>query len=199
MFWIFPTKPVRTDEGFFSRMVPSEWTMERKLDGFRAILVQDGLKTKIFSRDKTELELSSNLKEQIKCLNFPDGTVLDGELWNHSLRGSWQRGVPGQISFWDVIAIQGRWMGQRPIEERRRILTEILTNKARIQTPDILIESHTEASKEVYDSLKRESAKSQFRNGGVHGVVLKKVNSFRHDHVKRSVEHADWLKIVWRT
>jgi len=172
--------------------------MERKLDGFRSILVQDGSKTRIFSRDKRELELSSNLKEQIKNLDLPDGTVLDGELWNHSLRGSWQRGVPGQISFWDVIAMGGKWIGEKTIEERRKILTEVLPASVRADTPDILIEGHIEASRDVYDALKKIAAKSQFKNGGIHGVVLKRTGSGRHDHVNRCVEHADWLKIVWR-
>ena len=189
-------KPIRIDDGVFDRIDMSAYTIEEKLDGFRLILIVDN-GVKLYTRQKNQMLIPDNLKSQLDCLSLPDGTILDGEIWNESKRGSWvhDRSSVCYLSFWDIMSFKYEDISAFPIEKRREILSNLVPNEGDIRTS-----SYYQASKERYKEIKEMSIEfrrvNKSKSGFVHGAVLKRKGSPRRDNVVRSVEHADWLKIV---
>jgi len=196
--WRFPFKPVKVPENVFKTLDASKYTMERKFDGWRAIVVQAGT-TSLWTRDKVRIEMPDNLEEQLAELRLPEGTILDGEIWNPLKRGSWRhdKKVMCKLTLWDVVRDGPRDLSLRPIEERRTILDELLGKK----TPDVETVQWLDATPEIFGEVLREVQafrdENALRSGFVHGVVLKRKGSPRRDHATRCVEHPDWLKIIF--
>jgi len=142
--------------------------------------------------------MPTNLVEQIDSLNLPDGTLLDGEIWNPLKRGSWKHhsGISCKLTFWDTIRIGGSSVQHQPIEYRFEKLSELLNSASK----DVSIVPRFEATAEQYmkvlASVKAARQASELRSGFIHGAVLKRKGSPRRDSNVRCVEHPDWLKIV---
>jgi ATP-dependent DNA ligase len=197
--WKYPFKPVRATWAVFKTLPLQNYFLEKKYDGFRAI-VQVNSGASLWTRDKVQIAMPNNLNEQLQSLSLPDGTVLDGEIWNMSKRGSWRHN-PKEIcalTLWDAIRVGHRDLSNEPIETRRQQLEQLLSNKTTpdIQATEILPadEKTARAADEEAHSF-REGAKA--KSGFIHGVVLKRRGSPRRDNAVRCVEHADWLKIVF--
>jgi ATP-dependent DNA ligase len=197
MFWLYPMKPVRTDDHIFDRLDMSNYDMEVKLDGFRLILVCDkGLQ--LYTRQKNRMIMPDNLREQLSALSLPDRTILDGEIWNYDKRGAWAHDASSicHITFWDVTRIGDKDISTLPIEERRARLNNLVK-----ESDDIFTIKPTTASSDAFSDVKRQAMehkiRTKSRTGFVHGVVLKRKGSPRRDHSNRSVEHPDWLKICF--
>lgn len=197
--WLFPMKPRRINETLLSSLRLDDYVMERKYDGHRAILVVGKSGPKLFTRHKTDLVMTDNIRPQIESLNLPEGTVLDGELWTPTKRGSWtqNRSVVCSLSFWDVMAFQGQLVGSLPLEKRRFVLERMIGDG----TEDIKVVEQEAVTRERIEKIRKEAMDhrqaTQSRSGFVHGVVLKRKGSPRRDHPNRSVEHPDWMKIVY--
>jgi len=189
---MYPMKPVRTTETFFSVQNLKEWSLERKLDGHRAITIWKNSGPEVYTREKNRIEMPDYIKQELKGLKVPVGTVVDGEIWSFEKRGDWKNRKNVSLSIWDVIAANWRWVGKSPIEARRMMLNSLIPNTME----HIQIEKSFEVSKSIYASLKEEGYKN--KTGGIHGVVLKRNGSVRYDHPNRSTESAEWMKIVWR-
>ena len=190
-------KPVRVTEEVFKTIDPNKYVMEKKYDGFRALLIMNG-SPKLWTRDKNRIELPNNLVDQLNALNLPEGTVLDGEIWNPLKRGSWRhdRGVKCQLTFWDVIRVGYKDMSQLPLEERKKILDNLVLGKCE----DIGSVEQLPASLEGYRKIAEEAELHKeatgLRSGFIHGAVLKRKGSPRRDHAVRCAEHSDWMKLV---
>ncbi len=197
-WWIYPFKPVPVDAGILDRIDRSRYTMEPKMDGWRAWLIVQNGRAELWTRQKNKIEVPANLKAEIADLKLPEGTVLDGEIWNPEKRGGWKHsnGVDCRLSFWDAVRVGGRDIGQEPIETRREAMRSVIG----VGTPSIEIVRVLPAERAALDEIRAEAMAAQAvtksKSGFVHGVVLKRNTSPRRDSAMRSVEHADWMKIV---
>lgn len=196
--WKYPFKPLKMTETSFAKMDVSGYTMEKKYDGWRAIVVS-GTPTTMWTREKVHIEMPENVGEQLAGLNLPGGTILDGEIWNPLKRGSWRhdRKVRCKLTVWDIVQAAGRDVSGEPIEERRRIL-ESLLDEGSEDVGRVMVE---DASRKTFDRIlgevKEFREENAIRSGFVHGVVLKRRGSPRRDHATRCVEHCDWLKMIF--
>ncbi len=197
--WIYPMKPKRINESLLSSLRLDDYVLEKKYDGHRAILVVGEHGPRLFTRQKTDLVMPDNIRPQIEALNLPAGTILDGELWTPTKRGSWtqNKSVVCSLSFWDIMAFQGQLTGAMPLDKRRWILEHMIGDGTQdvkvVEQEPVTVERIAEIRKEAVEH--REATQS--RSGFVHGVVLKRRGSPRRDNPNRSAEHADWLKIVY--
>ncbi len=197
-WWMFPFKPVRVQDSIFEKIPESGYVMEKKYDGWRALAISGPHGVTLWTREKTRIEMPDNLREQVESLKLPEGTVLDGEIWNPSKRGSWRhaRGIKCMLTFWDVVRSGTRDVSGLKLEDRRAEMEALLG----AGTDDVRTVRWLPATRAAYDEVRREAEsfreEHSARSGFVHGVVLKRRGSPRRDHAVRCVEHADWLKIV---
>jgi ATP-dependent DNA ligase len=199
--WKFPFKPVRAPWSVFQTLTLSNYFMEKKFDGWRAI-VQVGANNivTLWTREKRLITMPDNLNKQLALLQMPEGTLLDGEIWNMSKRGAWKhnRSAVCALTLWDAIRVDTRDFSGEPIEKRREALEKLLEGK---DTPDIKATELLAADETIARQIDAEARSfregSQARSGFIHGVVLKRRGSPRRDNAVRCVEHADWIKIVF--
>ena len=196
--WKFPFKPVRVPENTMLSLDPSLYTMERKLDGWRAMVVMSKKPT-LWTREKVKIEVPTNLEEQLLSLNLPEGTVLDSEIWNPLKRGSWRHNTQVQckLSVWDVIKSGTKEMGSSSIEDRRKELNKLIGNGTNDIKSIEVLGATVENFNQVLNEAKQFRMDNTIRSGFIHGVVIKRNGSPRRDHPTRSTEHPDWLKIVF--
>jgi ATP-dependent DNA ligase len=171
--------------------------MEKKYDGFRAILIVDQTQ-ELWTREHRKIEVPDNLRTQLLELNLPKGTVLDGEIWTPTKRGSWRhnRTVQCHLTFWDVIRSGTQDMSRDPLEKRFEELIKLVAGRV----PEISTVERFQASLDGYRRIVEEAkafkASTRSRSGFIHGAVLKRRNSPRRDHSTRCIEHSDWMKLV---
>jgi len=198
-FFKFPMKPIRASWSIFKTLDPEKYTLEPKYDGFRAI-VQVGKEVTLWTRDKVQMVIPNNLVSQLAELDMPEGTLLDGEIWNMSKRGSWRHN-PKEVcalTLWDTIRFAKRDLSNEPIEVRRKHLEDLLQGK---NTPDIKSTEILPVDEMLTHKMDEEAhlfrENSKARSGFIHGVVIKRRGSPRRDHVTRCIEHCDWVKLVF--
>ncbi len=197
-WWSYPFKPVRVRESIFESLVREEWILEKKYDGFRAIAIVGPDGVSLWTRDRVRIAMPDNLREQVASLDLPSGTVLDGEIWTPTKRGSWRhhREVKCSLTLWDAVRTGSVDLSKSPVEERRRALKALIGKG----TDEVGIVEWLPASAESYAEVRKEAesfrVQERSRSGFVHGAVLKRLGSPRRDHAVRCVEHPDWLKLV---
>ena len=199
MQWtMFPFKPVRITEHLFRSKNWDEYVLELKYDGYRAIQIVNG-SNQLWTRERKPIAMPDNLRGQLASLNLPPGTVLDGEIWTPTKRGSWRhdKTVVCNLTFWDAIRVGMQDLSQEKLEKRHERLIELVGDKA----PNVtVVEQHPATVKSFEAALKlaqthRNSTDS--KSGFIHGVVLKKLGSPRRDHPTRTIDHPDWVKVVF--
>lgn len=199
MFWKYPMKPVRINMSALSRMELSKYIMEVKLDGHRAILIVEGGRKKLWTRQKAPIAVPKTLADQLDAVKMVDGTVLDGEIWNPLKRGGWtaEGGEPNVLTFWDCLREGVQDIGARTLSERREALLRLLgegNEGVRVVSQEAVT---VERIREIFEESLAVRKESRSRSGFVHGVVLKLRGSPRRDHATKTHEHPDWLKIVF--
>jgi ATP-dependent DNA ligase len=197
--WQYPMKPVRINENVFRNLRLADYLMERKFDGFRVLAISGSEGVKLWTRHKRVLKTPPSLLKELNLKRMPVGTVLDGEIWSDKKRGGWETKDDKEcrVTFWDCLSEGHRLLGKSPIEERRDAMRSILGNGCdRVQIVEAL-----DATVENLHKIQNEASKVRFqdetRSGFIHGAVLKRRGSRRHDHPKRSAEDASWLKVVF--
>lgn len=191
--WSIPMKPVKITEANFKTLDLDQYTMEPKMNGWRVTVVFDP-NISVWSRRKYRVGIPTSLISKLKDLNLPRTTILDGELWLPNQRGGYENNQDCYISLWDITEYNDTNLMKSTIEERKNYLRKISN------TESIRIVKSFEASFDNYQSIKRRALELRQQSNSfscIHGVVLKKKNSPRRDHCSRSIEHPDWLKIVW--
>ena len=197
-WWMYPFKPVKTTKSIFSKIDLTKYTMEVKLNGWRSIAIFNGI-PKLFTRHKNQIQIPSDLSKQITNLNLPLGTVLDGEIWDPNKRGGWKTCQPGgcYLSVWDIIRLGTKDLSKEPIETRRKILNSLMKKDCpNIRSVKIFKVSLNQCN-QIHQRAIEHQTQRNFKHGFIHGVVLKKNGSLRHDHSTTSITHPDWLKIVF--
>jgi bifunctional non-homologous end joining protein LigD len=121
----------------------AEWSHELKLDGYRAILVRDGARVEMRSRNDRDLSpmFPQFAAESLKL--HAEQVVIDGELvaldpnGRPSFQALQHRGsYPNHhLIFYafDVLHVDGRDVMSRPIEERRAHLPELISETGSIK------------------------------------------------------------------
>lgn len=198
-WWKYPQKPVRINQQVLQNLNPDDYTMEPKIDGHRVVLIAGTSQVYVYTRQKRRIQPPNYLMDELRSINFPAGTVLDGEIWNIAKRGGWKKFDRDgfSITFWDTIRTGTVDLSSSSLEDRRDALFSLLNRetehvlRTEILKPSMaIVESLHQKAREVRDS-------PDIRSGYIHGVVLKKNGSPRRDHATRSTKHPDWLKYVF--
>ena len=161
---------------------PSSWQVEWKWDGIRAQLVRRDGATYIWSRGE-EL-ITERFPELVAWAAFlPEGVVLDGEIlpWKEGKPlpfaqlqrriGRTKLGpriladVPAMLVVYDLLEHEGRDIRERPLSERRALLTEVLTPPF-IPSPTVTLRS--------WDDARAAHARSREQNA--EGLMLKRLD-----------------------
>jgi bifunctional non-homologous end joining protein LigD len=146
---IIPFEPIRSDT------IPTgdQWIYEVKWDGTRMLTYYDGEKTELFNRKKRNrthhypelLDISSYCKS--------DSVILDGEIialaedgkpsFHQAMRRDLikkldrvkevQRVVPITYMIFDIVFYNGQWINEKPLKERKQILSSIIEPNNTIQ------------------------------------------------------------------
>lgn len=193
-------KPVMINEAVFKGLDQSNYTMEPKMDGWRIIAIAGSNKVYTFTRQRSPLKVPVSIQSELDSLNLPAGTVLDGEIWSPMKRGGWDNLKPGEckLTFWDVIRDGTKDISNQPIEIRRQTLTDLLSNMLD-NIEQAAVHAVSAENLQMLEKQAREIRDDKaLRSGFIHGVVLKRNGSPRRDHACRSIEHPDWLKIVYQ-
>jgi ATP-dependent DNA ligase len=158
---------------YFGEKLSGKWIVEPKIDGWRLQIIKylNG-KIEYWGR---RLEKKPNWTKNLNYLdkylkNVPKGTLLDCELY--STKG--RRGIPSvirktgkakpKIFVFDIVFLKGKFLGKKPLRERKRIL-----EKLKFKKPFYLLEF--EKLKNLKESLKKSLKK------GYEGIILKNLNS----------------------
>jgi DNA ligase-1 len=164
-----------------------EWQAEWKWDGIRAQVIRRQGQVLVWSRGE---ELVTDRFPEIRDVGaaLPDGTVLDGEIlaWTgeHPMAFSvLQRRIgrksvgakllseaPVALMAYDVMEHDGQDIRNKPLSERRTILGELVRQ---VRLPALRISSTVPAA--TWEQL--ESIRSEARERGVEGLMLKRRNS----------------------
>ena len=198
--WKYPFKPLKATWAVFQTVNLQNYFMEKKYDGWRAMVQVANNTVTLWTRDKKLIAMPNNLGEQLAKLEMPEGTLLDGEIWNMDKRGAWRHNpsVVCALTLWDAIRVGVRDLSNEGIESRRQQLEQLLAGK---DTPDVKTTEILPADEKLARQIDEEAHSfregAQARSGFIHGVVLKRHRSPRRDNAVRCVEHADWLKVVF--
>jgi len=167
---------------------PTDWQIERKWDGIRGqLIVRDG---ELFVWSRGEELVTDKFPEYHPLTELlPDGTVLDGEILpfadgkpltfnvlqtrigRKNITKKILQSAPVSLMVYDILEHEGEDIRQRPMQERRQILEEMVKN---IPANNILLLS------EVLDFETWEDAAAERENSRLHlseGFMLKRKDS----------------------
>jgi bifunctional non-homologous end joining protein LigD len=163
------------------------WLYEVKLDGYRALIVKDGARVRLVSRNEKDLTSAYPSAVSAATRINADAAVVDGEIVAVDAQGrpSFQalqhRGAhPGHaVVFYafDLLHLDGRDLTGLPLDERRGRL------------PDLLARSGVLLSQELPGTAAQVTA--AVRQLGLEGVIAKRRDS-RYDAEQRT---GAWVKL----
>lgn len=176
------------------------WQAEWKWDGIRSQIIKRNSEVYIWSRGE---DLITERFPELKfaALNFPDGTVIDGEImaWqnNHplpfaelqkrigrkNLTKKILEEVPIKLVGYDIIEYNSEDIRDKTLAERRKILVQAVKN---LNDEIFIVSPVVEYSS--WDELRTEREKS--RNLFVEGIMLKRKDS----QYKTGRKKGDWWK-----
>src|SRR5919201_4864842 len=108
--WLEPMAATLTQDRFIGR----DWMFERKFDGIRLLAYKRGADVRLYSRNRLPQDLPSVARA---VAHLPvNEAILDGEM-------TWD-GRSGYHVF-DILWLDGRLLTGLPIEERRRLLSQL--------------------------------------------------------------------------
>lgn len=176
----------------------SDWYAEWKWDGIRAQAIRRQGRTFIWSLGE-ELVTERFSELTSACESVPDGTVLDGEIlaWRDaevrpfqelqrrimrkSATGKLLVEVPVILMCFDLLELGGEDLREKPISERRRLLTQLLTPGALDERPSCraqlnpVLRVSPLAEGKSWDDLMELRSNSRLLK--VEGLMLKRRNS----------------------
>jgi bifunctional non-homologous end joining protein LigD len=176
----------------------SGWSFELKWDGFRAIVsTEDGLRV----RSRRGWNMTPVLPELRK---LPTGLVLDGELVAWKGKVPWfpnvcrrvlnhDMSIPLTYVVFDLLAIEGTELTQRPYTERRRLLEELDLKDAWWTTSEVFDDGNALYSAICEQGLEGVVAKrnsSRYRSGERGWVKLKNPSYWRRDFEIEAMQHS---------
>jgi bifunctional non-homologous end joining protein LigD len=178
----------------------SDWLLEIKYDGYRALAILAGKSAELWSRN--EKPLSARYPEvteavsKLKC----ESAVLDGEIaaLDEKGRPAFQllqaraEGGPGSVPLvyflFDLLHLNGVSLLEQPIEERKALLEKLLRGAPKIlrfspvfeQEPAVLLE---EVRRQGLEGIVGKRRGSSYESGRRSGAWVKKRISFDQEFV----------------
>jgi DNA ligase-1 len=171
----------------------ADWILEWKWDGIRAQLVRRGGSVHLWSRGE---ELITHRFPEIAAAatRLPDGTVLDGEvlayrdgrplpfsalqqrIGRQKQVAQMARAVPVVFMTYDLLEEQGRDIRDRPLQERRARLVQVLASRSQDDAgPEGVLRVSPIVEGATWNELAAERRDSRAR--GVEGLMLKRAAS----------------------
>ena len=181
---------------------PSDWQAEFKWDGIRGQLVFRGNEVFVWSRGE-ELVTDKYPEYNELLESIPQGTVLDGEILAYkegkvlpfqqlqtrigrkNLTKKLLDQSPVVLMAYDVLEFEGKDIREKPLEERRKLLTQIVA-QARQHTENIILSDSLEFTNWQDLAQLREDA----RTINAEGLMIKRKDSTYRVGRKRG----DWYK-----
>lgn len=179
----------------------SEWIAERKFDGTRLLLEKFDNEIRLLTRrgvDRAET-VAATTREAADTLD--DGVILDGEytfldpygvsqfIPIHAQSDIEDRDVTGHLFVFDVLAVDGGWCLDRPLVERKALLSETVTSGDRIR----VVADRKRGFQDFFDDLV---------DRGEEGIMIKRRNSpyypgtrSRHWQKVKSVTERDAIAV----
>lgn len=163
------------------------WFFEIKWDGYRAIAEIENEKVKLYSRNLLSFENKfKTIIEELKKIKHD--TVLDGEIVTLDKNGKpsfqylqdYEKNPKGELIYYvfDILYLDGFDLQNKPLWERKKILTEIIPKKG-----FVVVGEEVKTNGIAFF----EAAKKQ----GLEGIVAKESNSI----YEQGVRGKNWLKI----
>ena len=179
--WRAPDKPIRATLGNLPILERrGGYVAQPKIDGHRAAVEIDDHEIRVISRQDNPLPVSVAVKEQVRSLNLPAGTMLDCEWAGRRAKAAEGLWILGLL-FWEWI-----WVGPQSLTERLKPL-EVLTD-----LPPLInrVASHTEGFlplllDQIGDPLSE-------------GIVLKRIATPLVGKRSGSAKNPGWYKVKWR-
>jgi bifunctional non-homologous end joining protein LigD len=190
--------PMLATAGTTADLHGSEWLFELKWDGIRALVVADGQKIRLISRNGNDMSASYPELTDRDCWP-PQDFIADGEIIAVGPRGRPDFGllqgrmkltkpgdvkkacaiIPVRLMLFDLLADGGEDLRRRPLEERRERLADFYRPSA---CPVELSESLDERVEHILESA---------QELGLEGVMAKRTDS-RYVSGQRS---RSWIKL----
>lgn len=169
---------------------PGDWIYEIKFDGWRALVLKDGEKTRLVSRNEKDFtDKFPDLTADLASLNISDA-ILDGEIvaLDENGRSSFQtlqaalmgdELPPLHYYAFDLLRLDGHDLRAEPLEKRKDLLHEVLQGAPdSIRFSDSLGRNYTHLSK-------------QARKLGLEGLIGKRPDS-TYESGRRT---GTWIKL----
>lgn len=166
-----------------------DWQIERKYDGIRGQIIVRNKELFVWSRGEELLTDKFPEFEELKH-DLPDGTVIDGEILpivNGKIRSFNQmqkrttrkaltkkilQEVPLKMVCYDLLEKDGKDLRDLPLQERRRLLEEVVTNSKACNSSLVLAPLLSCNAWEKLDQLRNEA-----KAVGCEGLMLKRKDS----------------------
>jgi bifunctional non-homologous end joining protein LigD len=163
-----------------------QWFYEVKLDGYRALIVKDGDRVRLISRNQKDLTRTYSSVSAAAAKLKAQTLVLDGEIVAVDAHGrpSFQAlqhraahaGHVVVFYAFDLLHMDGKDLTQRPLSERRRLLPAVLAKSGILLSQEL-----PGTASQVAEAV---------RQLGLEGVIAKRRDS-RYDAGQRST----WVKL----
>lgn len=182
----YPDRPVQSSVGILSTLRDRDWLAQAKYDGWRSWVEWDGKRALLTSRHEEAIPVSQSLLGEIATALAPlPPCLLDGEWMGR------RDGQPESLWLFDLLAIQGEWMGNIGAGERFARFCRLPWPTIPDPAPRVkLVECVTSGYVEFFRYSKQLP--------GCEGIVLKHKDSKFIGSVRKSVDNPLWLKVKWR-
>jgi bifunctional non-homologous end joining protein LigD len=189
-------KHMLSQTGTLKDLVRRDYIFEPKLDGVRSFLIKDGNEIKLMNRNHRDITFKYP-ELQLPDMILPRKCVLDGELIVYNEKGMpdfhllmrrdqlsnpmqierMSEELPAVFVAFDIVELNGEYLGDRPLEERKEILENCLEENPRIQTVF-----------QTTDGMKLWDFVMQYN---LEGIMAKNKNS----HYLQGARTENWIKI----
>jgi ATP-dependent DNA ligase len=177
--WTYPPKPLTMHIGDLAKFDAARWFAQIKYDGHRAHPILDDRGLLVHSRQNKPLGVSEAIRDALKKMGIPDGTMLDSE-WN-ARRASKDEG----LFVFDALWWGGEWIGSEPVEARYERIRSLNFNGP------IHLVANVQAG--FTDLMKAIIGKN-----ATEGIVLKRRGFTIPRLLRDSKDIPDMVKIKWR-
>ncbi len=194
---MWPTKPMLAntrEEPFSDR----EWLYEVKWDGIRCILHMNDGKVRLQSRNLKDITKTYPEVEESTDFLDAESAVIDGEIVALEPSGkssfkllqtrmhlqsddrirSGMKNITVTLYAFDLLYLDGQMIMDRPLEERKNLLQQIMTEYRSLKYSDHV----QEEGEEFYQAA---------RDRGIEGVMAKRMDS----EYRPGIRSSQWLKI----
>lgn len=185
----YPDIPSLVTPNVLDTLTPGDWLAQFKFNGFRTLYEWDGELLALWSRHKRWLteptwafrqEIVARLRDLPPC-------IIDGEWMGR------RAGQPERAWFFDMLAVDGEWIGNLPASDRFTQLQLALGDAAELVVPWFQKVGRGLVQISGYRAFYEHS--KAWEDRGCEGVVLKKADGRFFGRVDACYPNPGWLKV----